>query len=118
MEKMMLFVNDRPVPLGVTAAAGLCQRFLGLMGQTTVTAGLLLPRCSAIHTFFMRCAIDAVFLDGSGRALKVVERLAPWRTAVRPGAAAVLELPGGTASGLGITAGAALSFRPPLQTNP
>lgn len=50
--------------------------------------------------FFMRFPIDAVFLDRDLVVMKVVEDLAPWRTAGQRGAKAVLELPAGAASGL------------------
>ncbi len=49
--------------------------------------------------FFMRFAIDAVFIDRQGRVVRVAADLPPWRfaTAAR-GARDVLELPAGTAA--------------------
>ena len=41
--------------------------------------GLLIERCNCIHTFFMRFAIDATFLDGNDRPVKVVRNIKPWR---------------------------------------
>ena len=47
--------------------------------------------------FFMRYAIDAVFVSESGRVTKVVEGLAPWRVVWwASGARDCLELPVGT----------------------
>ena len=66
-------------------------RLVGLMGRRDPPP-LLLPRTRAIHTCFMRCTIDAVFLDGDGRPVKVV-RLEPWRFAASRQARAVLEVP-------------------------
>ena len=43
--------------------------------------------------FFMRFAIDAVFLSARGVVLKVYEDLKPWRLAFCPGAECVLESP-------------------------
>lgn len=47
---------------------------------------------------FMRFAIDAVFVDRDLRVVKVAEALRPWVLATFGGrAAAVIELPAGTA---------------------
>ena len=59
--------------------------------------GLLIPRCNAIHTLFMRYPIDATFLDREGRVVRRIRGIRPWRLFVWGGwrAAQVLE----TASG-------------------
>jgi uncharacterized membrane protein (UPF0127 family) len=70
---------------------------------------MLLRPASSIHTAFMRFAIDAVFLDGEGRVLKVAAELRPWRTSACRGARAVLELPAGEAARRGLRPGALLT---------
>lgn len=75
------------------------QRFIGLMGRKELPLGegLLIRPCNSIHTFFMRIAIDAAFLDRDDRIVKRYDALPPWRaTAVHFKAVAVLELPAGT----------------------
>lgn len=69
-------------------------RLRGLLGRKGLQAGegLLLRPVGAIHTMFMRFAIDVVFLDRDYTVLKVVENLRPWRFAGARGAKAVLEL--------------------------
>jgi uncharacterized membrane protein (UPF0127 family) len=63
--------------------------------------------------WLMRFAIDAVFVDRTGRVVRVAERLAPWRTAVfARGAAEVVELPAGTASETGTQAGDEIVYEP------
>jgi len=63
--------------------------------------------------WLMRFAIDAVFIDNAGRVVRVVEHLAPWRTAVfARGAAEVIELPAGTAANTRTQAGDELVFEP------
>jgi uncharacterized membrane protein (UPF0127 family) len=52
----------------------------------------------AIHTLFMRFAIDVVFLDRDYVVIKVVENVRPWRFAGARRAKAVLELPTGSAA--------------------
>jgi hypothetical protein len=56
-------------------------------------AGLLIPRCSSVHTFGMRFELDLFFLDRSGRVIAVRRRVPPRRVVWRRGAAAVLEIP-------------------------
>jgi uncharacterized protein len=72
-------------------------RMRGLLGRRALPSGegLLLRPAPSIHTAFMRFPIDVVFLDGDLRVLKVVQRLAPWRTASALSAKAVLELAAG-----------------------
>jgi uncharacterized membrane protein (UPF0127 family) len=75
-------------------------RARGLLGRRRLEAdeGLLLRPVGAIHTLFMRFAIDVVFLDRDYVVLKVVENLRPWRFAAARRAKAVLELPTGSAA--------------------
>ena len=62
--------------------------------------------------WFMRFPIDAVFLDRENTVLRVVEHLAPWRIAGCRGAKAVVELPAGEASRVGLAVGDRLALRP------
>jgi uncharacterized membrane protein (UPF0127 family) len=57
--------------------------------------------------FFMRFAIDAIFLDRSLRVLRVAPNLRPWIPAIGAprGTDSVLELPAGTAARTGTQAG-------------
>lgn len=73
-------------------------RTQGLLGRDRLapSTALILAPCSAIHTLFMRFDIDAVFVDGEGRVVKVVEDLPPWRIAARPFAHAVIEMAAGS----------------------
>jgi uncharacterized membrane protein (UPF0127 family) len=62
--------------------------------------------------WFMRFAIDAVFLDREGNVLRVVERLRPWRMAGCLGATAVIELPAGECERVRLAAGDRVRVRP------
>jgi uncharacterized protein len=93
-------------------------RFMGLMGRATLPAGtgLWLPGDNGIHMFFMRFAIDAVFVGrptpgvaggGFRPVLSVHRSLRPW-TGMVPlirGADGVLELPTGTIDASGTQPG-------------
>ena len=78
----------------VPVAVGFRARLLGLAGlpRERAGAGLLIPRCDAVHSFGMRFELELVFLDAGGRVL-ARRRLPPRRLARHRGAAAVLELP-------------------------
>ncbi len=89
----------------VEPALGTMERGRGLMGRAALEpgAGMLigsgpLVPMMWIHTFFMRFAIDLVFLDRAGRIVRIVPNVKPWRiTAPVFGARSVLELEAGTA---------------------
>ncbi len=87
-------------------------RMKGLLGRRRLEPGegLLLRPASSIHTFFMRFPIDAVFLDGEQRVLKVAAELSPWRTSARRRARAVLELPAGEAARCELAPGVVLEL--------
>jgi uncharacterized protein len=90
----------------VAVASRCSARSLGLawLAPRQAGAGLLIPRCSSVHTFGMRFALDLVFLDERGEPLAERRHVPPRRVVRLAGAAAVLELPcreGGEFSPLG-----------------
>lgn len=65
-----------PVRVAVSSRA----RVIGLIGQGHVgSIPLYFPRCSAIHTFFMRMAVDIVCLDRAHKIVKIEPSVGPWR---------------------------------------
>ena len=81
------------------------RRMKGLLGRGDLPAeeGILLRPAGSVHTWFMRFAIDVVFLDRELEVLRVAT-LAPWRAAGARGAKAVLELRAGEAERRGLAA--------------
>jgi len=77
-----------PVAVGRTRLLGLAR-----LDRADAGAGLLIPRCAAVHTFGMRFELDVVFLDDRLRPLASRRSLPPRRLAAHRGARAVLELP-------------------------
>ncbi len=78
----------------VSVAIGFRARLLGLalLDREEAGAGLLIPRCAAVHTFGMRFALDVYFLGPDDEVL--AHRPAPPRRFVaHKGARAVLEIP-------------------------
>ena len=97
----------------VEHAVAMAERLRGLLGRSELAAGnaLAIAPCAAIHTFFMKFAIDAVFLDGSGRVVRALPALRPWRaTRFHRRAAQVVELPAGTLARTGTREGDQLAF--------
>lgn len=82
-------------------AADSKSRRRGLLGRDHFEAGaaLVIAPCSSVHTFFMRFAIDVLFIRRDGTVVKCVRDLPPWRIALAPGAYAVIEFPAGTLQG-------------------
>jgi uncharacterized membrane protein (UPF0127 family) len=82
-------------------------RMRGLLGRRELSSdeGVLLRPAGSVHTFFMRFAIDVVFLDRDGRVVRVAESVPPWRTAAARGARAVLELRAGESARRRISVG-------------
>jgi uncharacterized membrane protein (UPF0127 family) len=96
-------------------ASSLRDRTVGLLGTRglPIGEGLLIERSPSIHMFFMRYAIDAVFVAADGRVTRTVSRLKPWRVVLwARGARDCLELPAGALDGTGTVRGDRLAFDP------
>lgn len=123
-----------PHRLHVKTARSWWSRLRGLMFTDAlktepVVQALLIPRCPSVHGFFMRHALDIVYLHRDRGAaphapmhqryrVTHVARLDPWRISIgrrwvgesgAPGSALrsqhALELPAGAASALGVAPG-------------
>jgi len=94
---------ESPIPV----AKDFRTRLLGLSWRSRERAGpgLLIPRCSSVHTFGMRFPLDVYFLDADGRVISARRRVPPRRVLWQRGAAAILEIPsppeGGESAGPG-----------------
>ena len=97
----------------VTIAGDFFTRLTGFLRYRKVPEnhGILFPDCNAIHTFGMAFPIDILWLDGTGRVLKLSPSVAPWRTRTYRPAAMVLELPEKHIALRGIKINQLLEFR-------
>jgi uncharacterized membrane protein (UPF0127 family) len=95
--KRIVRAGGEPVCERVGLADTPLTRLRGLLGRAGLGSGegLLIRPTAAIHTWFMRFPIDAVFLDRQLVVIGVRNDLRPWRFAGRRGAKAVLELAAG-----------------------
>ena len=89
--------HDRVVARKLLTAFDSSSRRRGLLGRDSLPEGsaLIIAPSNAIHTFFMRFAIDVAFVSKTGRVLKVRSAIPPWRIAGAWGGFAVVELPAG-----------------------
>ncbi|MCP4653330.1 MAG: DUF192 domain-containing protein [Candidatus Omnitrophica bacterium] len=78
-------------------AQNFVQRLIGLMFRKGMNPqeALIFYKASAIHTCFMRFAIDIVFLDRDMQVVKVYHSCKPMRIASCPRAKVTLEMIGG-----------------------
>ncbi|RYV52216.1 DUF192 domain-containing protein [Pengzhenrongella frigida] len=90
-----------------TAAA---ERRTGLLGTDPLPGALWIERCSSVHTFGMRYALDLAFLDRAGRVLAVTTMATSRLGLPRLRARSVLEVPAGLLSQWRIVPGARLSL--------
>lgn len=62
-------------------AVSLGQRMKGLIGRSSLpfNEALILKPCSSIHTFFMRFAIDVLFLNKEMRIIRMLQNMPPNR---------------------------------------
>jgi uncharacterized protein len=83
----------------------------GLLKHDTLPddTALVIAPTNAIHTFFMRFAIDVAFVSRDGRIVKIRTALPPWRIAAAWRAFAVVELPSGALERAGVQRGDVLS---------
>jgi len=88
------------------------ERAFGLIFRPPPGSGeaLVFERCAAVHTCFMRYAIDVVFVDAQQQVLRISAGLAPWRMVWCRGAQGVLELRSGEAARLGLAPGQRLQL--------
>lgn len=85
-------------PLAIRIADRFLTRLCGLMLAAPLAQGhgLLLTRCTSVHSAFMRQTIDVIYLDRHGCVIRCVAGLRPWRASAGWRAAHVLELAEGS----------------------
>jgi len=94
------------------------KRNKGLLGRTGLAdgGGLWIVPCESVHTFFMKFAIDLVYLDRNHKVRKVRESVPAWRLSACLSAHSILELPSGTIRATQTQAGDSLNFAPSART--
>ena len=88
-------------------------RAKGLLGRKGLDKGeaVVLKPCNSIHTFFMRFAIDVIFIDKNNKVIKTVFSVKPFRlTAIYWMSSQAIELHVGTILSSNTEKGDSLSF--------
>jgi hypothetical protein len=117
MHTEVVLINERTrkvVAEHVEMAESRSARRRGLLGRTKLQDGaaLMLIPCFAVHTAFMRFAIDVIFLDRDGCVVRTSSRLQPWRIAGAWRAHSVIELPSGRLEHCSVNIGDCLYLAP------
>jgi uncharacterized membrane protein (UPF0127 family) len=96
------------------AARSSATRRKGLLGRDSLLLGegLWIAPCESVHTFFMRFAIDLVYLDRKLKVRKVRHSVGAWRMSACLTAHSVLELPAGTVAATRTERGDSVEFAP------
>lgn len=113
---MIALVNERTeqtIASEIEMADTRAARRRGLLGRDgiDVASALVLAPCWAVHTAFMRFAIDVIFVNEDGRVVRIASRVAPWRIAAAPRAYAAIEIAAGAAHARAVEVGDRLYAR-------
>jgi uncharacterized protein len=99
--KVLIRNRTRDTVLGqeIELADTSAKRRTGLLKHTGLPhgQGLWIVPCESVHTFFMKFAIDLVYVDRKNRVRKVRHAVPAWRLSACLTAHSIIELPAGTA---------------------
>jgi uncharacterized protein len=114
LRSLVEVISNRLIAERVHIASSAYDRTLGLIGRKGLDASeaMWFPQCGAIHTWFMRFAIDVAFLDAQHRVVKLCSSVPPWRVVVaaQPSRFTV-EMAQGTISRTALRTGDVLALR-------
>ena len=115
MRECCLLHNGHRLAPRVYACESFLERARGVLlaRRRHAPAVVKIAPCAGVHTFGLRRAIDVVFTDRTGRVLRCVHELPPWRIAVCGGALAAWEMPAGLCRQLAIEPGDRLDDQAP-----
>jgi uncharacterized membrane protein (UPF0127 family) len=88
-------------------ANSMATRTKGLLGRSGLEPdqGLWIQPTNSIHMWFMRFAIDVVWVNSEGEVLKLTRGIGPWKIAFCRGAKTALELAVGAIDASGVQVG-------------
>lgn len=111
--KIINTTNNATLAANTAVADTLFKRMKGLLGRSEFPRGdaVVITPCNSIHTFFMRFAIDVLFVNKDNRILAAKSGLLPFRISpVYFKAKFVIELPAGVIQATQTLPGHLLSF--------
>ncbi len=116
MKKTTVVIENSPASavLQLWLADTFWTRLHGLMfkSQLGKNEGLWLRPCNSVHMCFMRFTLDIVYVDATGKIIKLVRHLRPWwGVSLCWGAHSTIELAAGTIERLGLQCGQYVKMR-------
>lgn len=65
----------------IKVAENFFTRSVGLLSRKSISESeaLIIKPCCSVHTFFMKFAIDILFVSASGEVIALYENISPWR---------------------------------------
>lgn len=105
--------TQKTVIQSVEECATLRSRVVGLLGRVSIKPGeaVWIHPCSGIHTWGMQFAIDVLYLDRSGKLIKIANNIRPWRMPLPcMKAKSVVEMKAGEAERLRVSKGEQYRF--------
>ena len=80
---MVISIRAKSIVLAQNArvATSFTDRLIGLMFSKDLgdKDALIIKKCKSIHTFFMRYAIDVMFIDNKKTIVKIIRNINPFR---------------------------------------
>ena len=112
--RLMNRTRDSEIASSIELADSGAKRSKGLLGRSGLEpgTGIWIVPCEAVHTFFMRFAIDLIYLDRGHRIRKLCNSVRPWRISGCMRAHSVVELPAGALRLSEIQVGDLVEFLP------
>jgi uncharacterized protein len=115
-DRMRIFnvTRNTEVARNAEVARSGAKRSKGLLGRKCLASGegMWIVPCEAVHTFFMKFALDLIYLDRKLRVKKVRTNVSPWRFSACLSAHSILELPCGAIGDSQTVAGDLLEISP------
>ena len=116
MEKFCLHNGERLLTTQMRVCGNFIESAAGMLWRPSLDAergeALLIPWCSAVHTFWLSCGIDVIFLDKDRQIVRICHDVRPWRVVGHRDARFALECAAGTAWTQELQVGQPLHWRP------
>ena len=79
--KIINKTQNTVIATNVNMADTFFSRMIGLLNRRELSSdeALVITRCQSIHMFFMRFAIDAIFVNDENRVVGLVENIKPFQ---------------------------------------
>lgn len=115
MQQHCLYLGDGLLTARMCVCSNFIERGRGLLWRPHLDAdrgeALLIPRCNSVHTFWMAYRIEVIFLDETGRVVRICPDVPPWRVVGSRQARFALECAVGTAWARDLSVGQQLHWR-------